>query len=56
MAVPQRRAKEPLCLLELNPKGQKQETEGRVGIQAEHQLLRTQKGLLVEQGELFPRR
>lgn len=37
LAVPQRRAKEPLCLLELIPGGWgEQETEGRVEVCEEH--------------------
>lgn len=54
MAVPQRRAEEPLCLLELNPREGKQETERQVEVREEHQLLKDQEGFWVEQGELFP--
>lgn len=50
LAVPQRRAKEPLCLLELNPgRGGEQEKERRVEICEEHR-----EGSRVRQGELSP--
>lgn len=40
--------------MELNLWGGKQETERRVGIHEEHQLLRAQEEAQVEQEELFP--